>query len=107
VATPVWFVQRGDRLLARTGVGSGKVKGIRRNPAVLVAVCTAKGQLRGPQLSGVARLLPEGGASPEYKLITRKYRAETAIIRPLWFVQCALHVGRRRTTPVILEITPA
>jgi len=37
VATPVWFVQDGDRLLIRTGVDSGKAKRIRRNPAVLVA----------------------------------------------------------------------
>jgi PPOX class probable F420-dependent enzyme len=106
VVTPVWFVQQGDRLLARTGVESGKVKRIRRNPAVLVAVCTARGQLRGPQLSGVARVLPEGEAGPAMRLITRKYRAETAVIGPLWFIQSALHVGRRPTTPVILEITP-
>ena len=43
VATPVWFVQEGDRLLFRTGVASGKAKRIRRNPAVLVAACTIRG----------------------------------------------------------------
>jgi hypothetical protein len=35
VATPVWFVQEGDRLLFRTGVASGKARRIRGNPALL------------------------------------------------------------------------
>jgi hypothetical protein len=30
-----------------------------------------------------------------------------AVIRPLWSLQSALHRGRSRSTPVILEITPA
>jgi hypothetical protein len=40
------------------------------------------------------------------RLIMRKYRSDLVIIRPLWFVQSALHLGRPRTTPVILAITP-
>jgi hypothetical protein len=36
----------------------------------------------------------------------RKYRSDLVIIRPLWFVQSALHLGRQRSTPVILAITP-
>ena len=46
VATPVWFVRQDGRLLVETGAASGKVKRIRRNPAVQVAVC-ARGRLRG------------------------------------------------------------
>jgi uncharacterized protein len=106
VATPVWFVQQGDELLVRTGMASGKVKRILRNPAVQVAPCTANGRLRGQQVSGVARVLSGSAADAAGKLITRKYRPELAFIRPLWFVQSALHVGRSRSTPVILAITP-
>jgi uncharacterized protein len=106
VATPVWFVQQGNRLLVQTGVASGKAKRIRRNPAVRVAACTARGQLRGQPVSGVARVLAGSEADAAGKLITRKYRSELAIIRPLWFIQSALHVGRQRSTPVILAITP-
>jgi PPOX class probable F420-dependent enzyme len=106
VPTPVWFVQEGDRLLVRTGEGSGKVKRIHRNPAVRVAVCTATGRLQGQQVSGVARVLHGSEAGAADKLITRKYRLELVIIRPLWFVQSALHLGRPHTTPVILAITP-
>jgi PPOX class probable F420-dependent enzyme len=106
VATPMWFVQQGDRLLVQTGVASGKAKRIRRNPAVRVAACTARGQLRGQPVSGVARVLAGSEADAAGKLIARKYRSELAIIRPLWFIQSTLHVGRQRSTPVILAITP-
>jgi uncharacterized protein len=106
VATPVWFVQQGDRLLVRTGTASGKVKRIRRNPAVQVAACTAGGRLRGQQASGVARVLSGPEADAADGLIARKYRADLLIIRPLWFVQSALHLGRPHSTPAILEIAP-
>ena len=106
VATPVWFVQEGDKLLVRTGTASGKAKRIRRNPAVQVASCTARGQLRGQPLSGVARVLSGPEADTADTLISRKYRSDLLIIRPLWFIQSALHLGRPRSTPVILAITP-
>jgi uncharacterized protein len=107
VATPVWFVQEGDRLLVRTGTASGKAKRIRRNQAVQVASCTASGQLRGQQVSGVARVLSGAAADAAGRMITRKYRLELAVIGPLWFIQSALHLGRRRSTPVILTVTPS
>jgi len=106
VATPVWFVEQDGRLLVETDAASGKVKRIRRHPAVLVAVCTATGRLRGPQLSGIAEVLPESAVGSVRPLIMRKYRADLVIFRPLRSVQTMLHVGRPRTKPVILAITP-
>lgn len=106
VATPVWFVQDGGRLLIRTGTASGKAKRIRRNPAVQVTSCSARGQLRGQPVSGVAQFLSGSAAAAAGKLIARKYRRDMAIIRPLWFVQSALHLGRPRSTPVILAVMP-
>jgi len=107
VATPVWFVQQDGRLLVETDAASGKVKRIRRNPVVQVAVCTARGRLRGEQVPAVAEVLPESEVSGAERLITRKYRADIVIIRPLRFVQSALHIGRPRTRPVIVAITPS
>jgi uncharacterized protein len=107
VATPVWFVQEGDRLLFQTGVASGKAKRIRRNPAVLVAACTIRGELLGQQVSGVARVLSGSAADDAKRLINRKYRADWAIARTWWFIQTALHLPHRpRSTPVFLAITP-
>ena len=106
VATPVWFVQQDGRLLVETDAASGKVKRIRRNPAVRVAVCTASGRLRGEQADAVAELLPGSEVSSAERLITRKYRIDVMVIKPLRIAQSALHLGRPRTTPVILAITP-
>ncbi len=107
VATPVWFVERDGRLLVQTDAASGKVKRVRRNPAVLVAVCTASGRLRGPQRPGTAGLLPDSEAGQAERLLADKYRIDLLFIRPLRFAQARLHLGRPRTTTVILAITPS
>ena len=106
VATPVWFVQEDGRLLVETDAAAGKVKRIHHNPAVRVAVCTASGRLRGEQVSAVAQMLPATETGRVERLLTRKYRADLIIIKPLRAVQSALRLGRPRTTPVILAITP-
>jgi uncharacterized protein len=107
VATPVWFVLEGDRLLFRTGAATGKAKRIRRNPAVLVAACTLSGELLGQQVSGVARVLSGSAADEAKRLIYRKYRTDWAITKTWWFIQTALHLPHRpRSTPVFLAITP-
>jgi len=106
VATPVWFVQDDGRLLVETDAGSGKVKRIRHNPAVRIAVCTASGRLRGEQFDAVAELLPASEVSTVEKLLGRKYRIDVMLLRPLRTVQSTLHLGRPRTSPVILAITP-
>ena len=72
VATPVWFVQRDGRLLVETDAASGKVKRIRRNPQVRVAVCTASGRLRGKQVSAVAEILPDSEIGTVERLIAGK-----------------------------------
>lgn len=106
VATPVWFVQQDGRLLVETDAASGKVKRIRRNPAVLVTVCTATGRLRGPQVPATAEVLPDSEVSALLPLIMRKYRADLVIFRPVRFAQAKLHIGPPRTKPVMLAITP-
>jgi PPOX class probable F420-dependent enzyme len=106
VATPVWFVQRDGSLLVETDAASGKVKRIRRNPQVTVAVCTASGRLRGEQVQAVAEILPDSEIGPVERLMADKYRFDLIIFRPLRFIQARLHLGRPRTGPVILGITP-
>ncbi|MGV8875947.1 MAG: PPOX class F420-dependent oxidoreductase [Rhodoglobus sp.] len=45
VATPVWVVADGDRLLITTGVKSGKVARIRRSGRVELTACDMRGTL--------------------------------------------------------------
>lgn len=107
VATPVWFAERDGRLLVETDASSGKVKRIRRDPAIRIALCTASGRLRGDQVPATAELLADSEVGGAERLIKRKYRADLVIIAPIRFVQSALRLGRPRTRPVILAITPA
>ena len=107
VATPVWFVWRDGRLLVETDAASGKVKRIRRNPQVRVAICTASGRLRGEQVPAVAEILPDHATASVEQLIAGKYRFDIIIMRSLWFIRAKLHLGRPRTRMVILAITPA
>jgi PPOX class probable F420-dependent enzyme len=57
VATPVWFVSDGARLLAFTDLHSAKVRRVRRDPHVLVAPCRVNGTLRGEPVSAHASVL--------------------------------------------------
>jgi PPOX class probable F420-dependent enzyme len=107
VVTPVWFVVRDGRLLVETDAASGKVKRIRHNPQVQVAVCTASGRLRGELVPAVAQILPDSEIGAVERLIADKYRFDMIIFRPLRFIQANLHLGRPRTGPVILGITPS
>ena len=59
IATPVWFVSDGRRLLAFTDLHSPKVWRIRRNPHVLIAPCRVNGALRGEPIPGHAEVLTE------------------------------------------------
>ena len=107
VATPVWFVLRDGRLLVETDAASGKVRRIRRNPQVRVAICTASGRLRGEQVPAVAEILPDSEVGAVERLIADKYRFDMIIFRPLRSIQARLHLGRPRTEPAILGITPS
>jgi PPOX class probable F420-dependent enzyme len=103
VATPVWFVRDGARLLVHTAADSYKVRRIQRNPAVRVAVCTVRGRLRGDPVWATAEVL-EGEVARVERLMASKYRVEMLLFRPLRAIQRV--VGRSPGRPVILAITP-
>lgn len=73
VATPVWFAARDGRLIVTTSPQSGKVKRLRRNPAITVAPCTQRGRATGPAVAGTARLLDADDTRTALGLIRRRY----------------------------------
>jgi PPOX class probable F420-dependent enzyme len=107
VATPVWFVQAGGRLLVETDAASYKVRRIRRDPRVTIAPCTATGRLRGIPVTAWAELLPDAEVARVERLMARKYRVDLLFIRPFRALQRALRRNRPRGTPVILGFTPS
>ncbi len=106
VATPVWFVQEGERLLVQTDRNSYKIRRIRGNANVKIAVCTATGRLRGVPMDARAELLPDADTGRVERLFARKYRLDLVVIRPIRALQAMLHRGERRANSVTLAITP-
>ncbi len=84
VATPLWFVEDGDRLVVITGADSYKARRIRRNPAVTVATCTARGAVRGDPQPGRAAFLPESQHARIDQLMAEKYRVDRILILPVY-----------------------
>jgi PPOX class probable F420-dependent enzyme len=73
VATPVWFAVDGDRILVWSGASEGKVKRIRNNSRVMVAVCDYKGKVKGRGFEATATLLPPDAGATVHRLLNRKY----------------------------------
>jgi PPOX class probable F420-dependent enzyme len=73
VATPLWFAESGSELVFYTTATSGKVKRLRNNPRVRVAVSDVRGNLKGEWMEGEARRLDEAEAAQANRLITQKY----------------------------------
>lgn len=106
VATPVWFVVEGDRLLVITDAHSGKVKRIRRNPEVTVATCRPDGRVTGQPVRARAQILPPEELEQAQELVARKYRLDRILILPIYNLVQRIH-GRRRSGDVaVLAITP-
>ena len=59
VATPVEFVKSEDKLYVSTRITSYKVKRLKNNLNALIAPCTMRGKIQGPQTNVQVRILPE------------------------------------------------
>jgi PPOX class probable F420-dependent enzyme len=73
VKTPVWFVLHNNALYAYTEADSWKVKRIRNNPRVRVAVCNIRGDVKGEWVDGTASLVDGDERRAADKLLDRKY----------------------------------
>ena len=106
VATPVWFVADGERLLVTTDADSFKVKRIRRNPAVSVAPCSASGRLRGDPVPATAEILPPSELPRVSALSARKYRFDRIFILPIYRLVQRWRGAGSGSEPAVLAITP-
>lgn len=99
VATPLWFVNDGSRLLALTDLHSAKVRRIRRDPHVLVAPCRPGGKLRGEPIPARAEVLTDTvDLERVQQLLMERYKLTYRV------VMLAYRVGRRlRRQPQIPE----
>ena len=73
VKTPVWFVLHKNAFYAYTEADSWKVRRIRNNPRVRVAVCNIRGGIKGPWLDATASLVDGDERVAADTLLDRKY----------------------------------
>jgi PPOX class probable F420-dependent enzyme len=104
----VWFVADNGHLLVETDADSYKVKRIRRDSHVRIALCDARGRLRGNPVDAEAEILPAGEQERVQRLLMQKYRIDRYTVYPLYRLVTRLR-GRGSHThepPVALAITP-
>jgi hypothetical protein len=100
VPTPVWAARDGQELLVWTGSNTGKVKGVRRDGAVEVAPCDARGKPKGEPVRGTARLLDRPGIDHTQDAIRRKY----GIVARLLIAASRLRYGPDRAAAISITI---
>ena len=72
--TPVWFVQDGETLYVCTVANSGKVKRIRNNGRVNIALCKMDGKVSGVWVPALAREITDPEISTKVnRMLGRKY----------------------------------
>ncbi len=81
VRTPLWFAEQDGKLYFMTRDDSWKYKRIRNNPRVLVAPCTMRGRITGPDVEGRARVLEPWEFPAAQRALERKY---WLMRLPLW-----------------------
>jgi PPOX class probable F420-dependent enzyme len=84
VSNPVWFAEEDGRLFVTTGSDSYKAKRLRRNPACMVAPCTARGVPKGDAIPAVVEFLPPEEQPRVDRLMATKYRVDRILILPLY-----------------------
>jgi PPOX class probable F420-dependent enzyme len=100
VPTPVWVVGDGEALAIWTPTESGKVKRIRRNPAVQVASCDFRGNLLGEPVPGRAVVLDAAGTERVRALLRRKY----GLVGRLTLIGSRLRRGRTGTVAIRIAL---
>lgn len=73
VATAVWVARDGDALVVITGADSGKVRRIRNNPAVTLAPCDVRGNVKGEAIPGRATVLDREASRRITALVRKRY----------------------------------
>jgi PPOX class probable F420-dependent enzyme len=99
VATAIWFAEHDGKVVFLTGPKTGKAKRMRRNPLVGLAASSARGQIKGPEVRGTARLLGGAEADEAHGCLAAKYGIQ---LRLLQLVQLIT-----RATPVYYEVSLA
>jgi len=74
VATPVWIVQSGERYYVFSAGDAGKVKRIRNDSRVRLAVCDIRGNVKSDWIAAEARIVTDPAViAPAQRAMRKKY----------------------------------
>ena len=106
VATPVWFVSDGGRLLALTDLHSAKVRRMRHKPHVLVASCRVDGKLRSEPVPARVEVLTTTSALDHVqRLLIERYKISYRLIMLIYRLGRRLRGRRSVADGAALSIT--
>ena len=80
IRTPVWFVINNDHIYITTKESTGKVKRLRNNQNVRLAVCSMKGKIKNEWVDGIAKMIVGDDAENTIKLRKKKYGFSARLI---------------------------
>ena len=80
IRTPVWFVINNDHIYITTKESTGKVKRLRNNQNVRIAICSMKGQIKNEWVDGIAKMIVGDDAENTIKLRKKKYGLSARLI---------------------------
>ena len=73
VQTPVWFVMLDKTIHVVTREDTGKIKRLRNNKSVRIALCTFNGKITGQWISGTARFVTGEKSNDAIESRKKKY----------------------------------
>jgi len=95
VRTPVWFVIHDNTIHVVTREDTGKIKRLRNNKSVKIALCTFNGKTTGEWISGTAQFVTNDIFEKVIKLRKQKYGFMERVAR---------FVSRKRGKLVVFSI---
>ena len=81
IATPVWFVEKDEKLYVMTTQPRYKVRRINNNPKVKIARSTFRGKVKGSYIEGEARIISDDLIPSIKKIFKKKYFSSRFMFR--------------------------
>ena len=103
VGTPVWAAPDGNRLLVWTVADAYKVRRLRRDPRLTLALCDARGNPKSAAVPGTGEVLDADGSAHARSVIARTY----GLLGRLIVGASVLRRGRTGTVGLACVLDPA
>ncbi len=104
VAVPVWFAASNGRYYVFTESKAYKVKRLRRDPRVEVAVCDIRGRVSGPWQSGSGRVMDTDSAADAARIQSAYAALRTKYGWQMWIADSVSRLNGRYNKRAMLEL---